>query len=116
MMNKILVVVIVMALIASSTMAFSPSAFTGSRLTSIQKSTTISHKSSQMKMFFGQKDDGSPGDYVCLDCGYVFTQGPEAWAKLPSNWSCPPCGSIKRRFKKVPKGSASGKVEVAKKK
>jgi rubredoxin len=40
------------------------------------------------------------------DCGYVFTQGPAAWAKLPDNWSCPPCGSVKRRFTKVPKGSA----------
>eukprot|EP00567_Pseudictyota_dubia_P001874 CAMPEP_0197464846 /NCGR_PEP_ID=MMETSP1175-20131217/64237_1 /TAXON_ID=1003142 /ORGANISM="Triceratium dubium, Strain CCMP147" /LENGTH=73 /DNA_ID=CAMNT_0043000847 /DNA_START=1 /DNA_END=222 /DNA_ORIENTATION=- len=69
-----------------------------------------------MQMIFGPKDDGSPGDYVCLDCGYVFTQGPEAWAKLPGSWSCPPCGSVKRRFKKVPKGSASGKVEAPKKK
>jgi rubredoxin len=107
-MNRILLVV--MALIASA-MGFSPSAFTGSRLT---RSLLKPSNRSQMNMFFGQKDDGSPGDYVCLDCGYVFTQGPEAWAKLPSNWSCPPCGSIKRRFKKVPKGSASGKVEVKK--
>jgi rubredoxin len=57
-------------------------------------------------IFGGPKDDGKPGDYVCLDCGYVFTKGPKAWAELPSNWSCPPCGSAKRRFKKVPKGSA----------
>ena len=48
------------------------------------------------------------------DCGYVFTGGPEKWAALPDNWSCPPCGAPKRRFKKVPKGSASGKVEVKK--
>jgi len=68
-------------------------------------------------MFFGQpKDDGKPGDYLCLDCGYVFTQGPEKWAELPNNWSCPPCGSLKRRFKKVPKGSASGEVKTEKKK
>lgn len=40
------------------------------------------------------------------DCGYVFTKGPKAWAALPDNWSCPPCGSAKRRFKKVPKGTA----------
>lgn len=48
------------------------------------------------------------------DCGYVFTKGPKAWADLPDNYSCPPCGAPKRRFKKVPKGSASGKVEVKK--
>lgn len=40
---------------------------------------------------FGEKDDGSPGDYVCKDCGYVFTKGPKAWAALPDNYSCPPC-------------------------
>ena len=48
------------------------------------------------------------------DCGYVFTKGPKAWAALPDSYSCPPCGAPKRRFKKVPKGSASGKVEVKK--
>merc|ERR1712127_125385 len=65
--------------------------------------------------FFGQpKDDGSPGDYVCKDCGYVFTKGPAAWAKLDDKYQCPPCGAPKFRFKKVPKGSASGKVEVKK--
>lgn len=40
------------------------------------------------------------------DCGYVFTRGPKAWAALPADYSCPPCGSAKHRFKKVPKGSA----------
>ncbi len=49
------------------------------------------------------------------DCGYVFTKGPQAWAALPDNYKCPPCGAPKFRFKKVPKGSASGtKVEVKK--
>jgi rubredoxin len=53
--------------------------------------------------------------FLCSqDCGYVFTKGPKAWAALPDNYSCPPCGAPKRRFKKVPKGSASGKVEVKK--
>ena len=52
--------------------------------------------------------------YILQDCGYVFTKGPKAWAELPDNYSCPPCGAPKRRFKKVPKGSASGKVEVKK--
>ena len=55
------------------------------------------------------------GDYVCKDCGYVFTQGPKAWANLPDNYGCPPCGAPKRRFTKVPKGSATGKVDVKKK-
>jgi rubredoxin len=65
--------------------------------------------------FFGQpKDDGKPGDYLCKDCGYVFTKGPEAWAKEPEKGTCPPCGAPKFRFKKIPKGSATGKVEVKK--
>ena len=53
------------------------------------------------------------------DCGYVFTKGPDAWKALPNNWSCPPCGSVKRRFKKVPKGSVkdtSGAAEQPRKK
>jgi rubredoxin len=58
-------------------------------------------------MIFGPKDDGSPGDYVCKDCGYVFTKGPQAWAALPADYSCPPCGAAKWRFTKVPKGGAA---------
>ncbi len=71
---------------------------------------------SDLRMIFGPpKDDGKPGDYLCKDCGYVFTKGPEAWAKLPDNYKCPPCGAPKFRFKKVPKGSEDGKkVEVKK--
>ena len=46
---------------------------------------------------------------ILQDCGYVFTKGPAAWAALPDNYSCPPCGSAKRRFTKVPKGSANSK-------
>ena len=45
-------------------------------------------------------------DCLCL--------GPDAWAKLPEDYRCPPCGAPKFRFKKVPKGSQSGKVEVKK--
>eukprot|EP00544_Gedaniella_sp_CCMP2646_P008623 CAMPEP_0202481672 /NCGR_PEP_ID=MMETSP1361-20130828/1158_1 /ASSEMBLY_ACC=CAM_ASM_000849 /TAXON_ID=210615 /ORGANISM="Staurosira complex sp., Strain CCMP2646" /LENGTH=92 /DNA_ID=CAMNT_0049109215 /DNA_START=86 /DNA_END=364 /DNA_ORIENTATION=+ len=85
----------------SSAAAFAPS-FAGARVVS----TNVRPKSQLRMIFGGPKDDGKPGDYVCLDCGYVFTKGPKAWAELPSNWSCPPCGSAKRRFKKVPKGSA----------
>ncbi|GAX22475.1 hypothetical protein FisN_14Hh091 [Fistulifera solaris] len=77
----------------------------------LQRTTT-----STKLYFFGQpKDDGSPGDYVCKDCGYIFTKGPQAWAALDDRtYKCPPCGAPKFRFKKVPKGSASGKVEVKK--
>jgi len=66
--------------------------------------------------FFGSSsDDGSPGDYVCKDCGYVFTKGPEAWGKLDEGkYKCPPCGAPKRRFKKVKKGSEGGEVKVKK--
>eukprot|EP00587_Corethron_hystrix_P011820 CAMPEP_0113297098 /NCGR_PEP_ID=MMETSP0010_2-20120614/101_1 /TAXON_ID=216773 ORGANISM="Corethron hystrix, Strain 308" /NCGR_SAMPLE_ID=MMETSP0010_2 /ASSEMBLY_ACC=CAM_ASM_000155 /LENGTH=121 /DNA_ID=CAMNT_0000149929 /DNA_START=257 /DNA_END=619 /DNA_ORIENTATION=+ /assembly_acc=CAM_ASM_000155 len=68
-----------------------------------------------LNMFFGAKDDGSPGDYVCKDCGYVFAKGPKAWAALDDRkYQCPPCGAPKFRFKKVPKGSAKGKVAVKK--
>ena len=45
------------------------------------------------------------------DCGYVFTKGPAAWAALPDNYSCPPCGAPKRRFTKVPKGGATKNVK-----
>lgn len=47
-------------------------------------------------------------------CFFLLSYRPKAWADLPDNYSCPPCGAPKRRFKKVPKGSASGKVEVKK--
>jgi rubredoxin len=93
---------------------------TSNLLSSIQKSipttSTAANKITKLNLFgFGEpKDDGSPGDYVCKDCGYVFTKGPEAWAKLDDKYRCPPCGAPKFRFKKVPKGSASGKVEVKK--
>ena len=80
----------------------------------IPSSSVASKTTSQLYFFGAPKDDGSPGDYVCKDCGYVFTKGPAAWAKLDDKYKCPPCGAPKFRFKKVPKGSASGKVEVKK--
>ena len=77
--------------------------------------STSSSTSTQLFFFGKPKDDGSPGDYVCKDCGYVFVKGPKAWAALDdSKYKCPPCGAPKFRFKKVPKGSESGKVEVKK--
>ena len=43
------------------------------------------------------------------------TKGPAAWAKEDKDkYKCPPCGAPKFRFKKIPKGSANGKVEVKK--
>ena len=51
---------------------------------------------------------------ILQDCGYVFTKGPAAWAALPDNYSCPPCGSAKRRFTKVPKGSANSNKAASK--
>jgi len=97
-----------LSLLVSSNAFLAPSATrTGALSTNVAPST-------RLYFFGGPKDDGSPGDYVCLDCGYVFTKGPKAWAELPANWSCPPCGSIKRRFKKVPKGSANSKPEKKK--
>uniref|UniRef100_A0A6T5XMQ8 Rubredoxin-like domain-containing protein n=1 Tax=Thalassionema nitzschioides TaxID=33649 RepID=A0A6T5XMQ8_9STRA len=100
-----IVVLVLVAVMVQSSLAFSPAT------TQIQ--TTIS-STSQLNLFGAAKDDGSPGDYVCKDCGYVFTKGPAAWAKLDDKYKCPPCGAPKFRFKKVPKGSASGKVDVKK--
>ena len=97
---------ILLTLAATTTTAFSPSV----------NSAVTRSTSTELNLFgFGEKDDGSPGDYVCKDCGYVFTKGPAAWAKLDNDkYACPPCGAPKFRFNKVPKGSASGKVEVKK--
>jgi rubredoxin len=94
-----------------STAAFvAPSQHRSNAVTAASQSTS----STQLFFFGAAKDDGTPGDYVCKDCGYVFTKGPKAWAALPDSYGCPPCGAPKRRFKKVPKGSESGKVEVKK--
>jgi len=70
----------------------------------------INSGSSTSLYFFGAaKDDGSPGDYICKDCGYVFTKGPKAWANLDDKkYKCPPCGSPKFRFKKESKGNGKG--------
>jgi len=97
--------------VASSLFAMTPP--TASRPSSSSSSSPSS--TTRLNFFGGPKDDGSPGDYVCKDCGYVFTKGPAAWGKLDdSKYSCPPCGAPKRRFKKVPKGSGPKKVEVKK--
>mmetsp|Transcript_28896 Transcript_28896/g.69746 ORF Transcript_28896/g.69746 Transcript_28896/m.69746 type:complete len:108 (+) Transcript_28896:88-411(+) len=98
-----ILLVAIFAFVAPST------AFTTSSVSEVRTSTSLSFGP------FGQpKDDGSPGDYLCKDCGYVFTKGPKAWAELDDKYKCPPCGAPKFRFKKVPKGSEAGKVEVKK--
>jgi rubredoxin len=100
---------------STKVVAFTPATFQSSIIAS-RGGKTSSSAPSQLYLFGQQpKDDGSPGDYVCKDCGYVFTKGPKAWAELDDKYKCPPCGAPKFRFKKVPKGSASGtKVEVRK--
>merc|ERR1719384_2253597 len=106
-MNKAFIAILSLILAIVSVESFVPSSSTNE----------LSRRTSTSLNFFGEpKDDGSPGDYVCKDCGYVFTKGPAAWAKLDKDkYQCPPCGAPKFRFKKVPKGSASGKkVEVKK--
>lgn len=96
-------------LLPQTTTAFAP--------VSLQTTAASTSTSTSTQLFFfgAAKDDGSPGDYVCKDCGYVFTKGPKAWAALDdSKYKCPPCAAPKFRFKKVPKGSESGKVAVKK--
>ena len=105
-------IVFIICLVATLANAFSTSSSFTARNSLATHNT---RSSSNLQMFFGPpKDDGKPGDYLCKDCGYVFTKGPEAWAKVPDKGACPPCGAPKFRFKKVPKGSESGKVEVKK--
>ena len=107
MMNRSQLILLLVAFVCHAARAFTALPTHGHVA---QRSTAAA----PMFLFGPPKDDGSPGDYFCIDCGYVFTKGPKAWAALPDNYSCPPCGAPKRRFKKVPKGSASGKVEVRK--
>ncbi|GMH69833.1 hypothetical protein TrRE_jg12795, partial [Triparma retinervis] len=60
-------------------------------------------------------DKNKPMDYVCKDCGYVFSKGTKAWDKLDEDkYQCPPCGAAKFRFKKVEKGTVKGDIKVKK--
>ncbi|GMH57086.1 hypothetical protein TrLO_g11428 [Triparma laevis f. longispina] len=79
-------------------------------------STLQSLRSTTSLNFFGAKapPPGTPVDYVCKDCGYVFTKGEAAWEKLPKSYACPPCGAPKFRFNTVAKGTGPKKVEVKK--
>jgi len=118
MKNGILSLIVTLLVCFSSVQAFVPSTSSSIQSRSISQISQNSIRPGQsvkVNFFGGPKDDGSPGDYICKDCGYVFTKGPKAWAALDKDkYQCPPCGAPKFRFKKVPKGSASGKVEVKK--
>ena len=61
------VVIAVIGLLASPTVAFQTSPHSGA---------TSTRTSTRLHFFGAPKDDGSPGDYLCKDCGYVFTKGP----------------------------------------
>ena len=59
-------------LAVSSCSAFAPySSFTGGQANAVVRSTRQS-SSSNLSMIFGPKDDGSPGDYVCLGAYIVL--------------------------------------------
>ena len=108
-MNSTIIRLFALFVSLTAIQAFAPS--------SLNNQVSNAKSTSKLNLFgIGEsKDDGSPGDYLCKDCGYVFTKGPAAWAKLDKDkYKCPPCGAPKFRFKKVPKGSESGKVEVKK--
>lgn len=65
MMNRFVLVIVAIFTVLSTAAAFAPtkSAFTGSR---VAAAVTRSNNS-QLNMIFGPpKDDGKPGDYVCL--------------------------------------------------
>ena len=60
---------LILLLAVSSTfcLAFAPSSsFTGGQANAVVRSTRQSSSSTNLSMIFGPKDDGSPGDYVCL--------------------------------------------------
>ncbi len=58
-----------------------------------------------------EHDTATKGLYVCEVCGYVYDPAvgdPEhgiakgtAFAELPEDWTCPPCGATKEHFSKM---------------
>lgn len=110
--------IITILLLSIFTEGFTTPKYNNVRLTTPNNVININSQtiSSTSLYFFGAKDDGGPGDYICKDCGYVFTKGPAAWAKLDDKkYACPPCGSPKFRFKKEAKagGAKGGKGAAA---
>ena len=68
------------------------------------------------KAFFGgfgggPKSGGKP--MVCIDCGYIYRGGD--FDSLPKDWECPPCGSLKNRFKVYQEGNAYDQMAAQKK-
>jgi len=46
-------------------------------------------------------EDFWQGEWVCVDCGYIYGQNEGvAFEELPSNFRCPQCRAPKRRFAK----------------
>ena len=59
----------------------------------------------------GPKSNGKA--MVCIDCGYVYRGGD--FDGLPKDWSCPPCGVGKNRFKVYQEGNAYDQMAAQKK-
>ena len=58
----------------------------------------------------GPKSGGKP--MVCIDCGYIYRGGD--FDSLPKDWECPPCGSLKNRFKVYQEGNAYDQLAAQK--
>eukprot|EP00588_Corethron_pennatum_P012180 CAMPEP_0194266330 /NCGR_PEP_ID=MMETSP0169-20130528/1271_1 /TAXON_ID=218684 /ORGANISM="Corethron pennatum, Strain L29A3" /LENGTH=149 /DNA_ID=CAMNT_0039006987 /DNA_START=163 /DNA_END=611 /DNA_ORIENTATION=+ len=99
-----------LSLLCSSAAAFSgTSSFGGAALAPPNIiSRTAPPRRGGLDMFFGPKDDGSPGDYICKDCGYVFTKGPAAWEKLGNGYGVP---AVRLRQEPVQEGPEGGARE-----
>ena len=42
-----------------------------------------------------------PGEWVCVDCGYIYEPGSEPpFEELRQRWKCPQCAGPRRRFAK----------------
>ncbi|MEW5316452.1 MAG: hypothetical protein WDW38_007824 [Sanguina aurantia] len=42
---------------------------------------------------------GKAVNYVCLDCGFIYSDTKTAFEDLPGSYACPACSAPKRRFK-----------------
>ena len=48
-------------------------------------------------LFGGGKIDDAKA-YICTDCGYIYDER-QPFSEKPQDYSCPKCGSAKRKFK-----------------
>lgn len=47
------------------------------------------------------KDQYWRGEWICVDCGYIYKPGRKIkFEDLPGTWKCPQCNAPKRRFAK----------------